>query len=198
MKTSPPVRRLPAALLLAAAAIAMVPAAHAVRDRSKENPITNFPEEAQWSERNVAPPAYPQDRNLAELKLRGSTSNRFFVDIKSLSVGEDEVVRFVLVIETPEKAHNVTFSGLRCETQEWKDYAFANRDRTWRVDEAAQWRLIQERNRNNYQHTLFKDYFCYGGVMSGGPAGDAKVLVRNLKYPLVQDNRVPRKYNQPR
>jgi hypothetical protein len=198
MKTSPPVRRLPAALLLAAAAIAMVPAAHAVRDRSKENPITNFPEEAQWSERNVTPPAYPQDRDLAELKLTGSTRNRFLVDTKSLSVGEDEVVRFVLVIETPEKAHNVTFSGLRCETQEWKDYAFANRDRTWRVDETAEWRLIQERNRNNYQHTLFKDYFCYGGVMSGGPAGDAKVLVRNLKYPLVQDNRVPRKYNQPR
>jgi len=198
MKTSPPVRRLPTALLLAAAAIAMVPAAHAVRDRSKENPITNFPEEAQWSERNATPPAYPQDRDLAELKLTGSTRNRFLVDTKSLSVGEDEVVRFVLVIETPEKAHNVTFSGLRCETQEWKDYAFANRDRTWRVDETAEWRLIQERNRNNYQHTLFKDYFCYGGVMSGGPAGDAKVLVRNLKYPLVQDNRVPRKYNQPR
>jgi hypothetical protein len=34
--------------------------------------------------------------------------------------------------------------------------------------------------------------------MSGGPAGDARMLVRNLKYPLVQDNRVPRKYNQPR
>jgi hypothetical protein len=63
------------------------------------------------------------------------------------------------------------------------------------VDEAAQWRLIRGRNVNNYQYSLFKDYFCYGGVMSGGPAGDAKVLVRNLKYPLVQDNRVPRRYN---
>ena len=146
----------------------------------------------------MAPPAYPQDRNLAELKLTGSTSNRFFVDTKSLSVGEDEVVRFVLVIETPGKAHNVTFSGLRCETQEWKDYAFANRDHTWRVEEVAQWRLIRDRNVNNYQYALFKDYFCYGGVMSGGPAGDAKVLVRNLKYPLVQDTRVPRRYNSTR
>jgi hypothetical protein len=198
MSTTTPVRRLRAAVLLAAAAAALVPVAHAVRDRSEENPITNLPEEAAWVERSVPPPAYPEPRNLAEIWLSGTTSNRFFVDTKSLSVGEDEVVRFVLVIQTPDKAHNVSFAGLRCETQQWKDYAFANRDHSWRLDEAAQWRLIEERNRNNYQHTLFKDYFCYGGVMSGGPAGDARMLVRNLKYPLVQDNRVPRKYNQPR
>jgi hypothetical protein len=184
--------------VLALAAIAAIPAAHAVRDRQKENPITNFPEEGPWRESKVVPPSYPTDRSLVEFKLTGQTVNRFFVDTSSLSVGEDEVVRFVLVIQTPEKAQNVSFAGLRCETQEWKDYAFANRDHTWRVEEAAQWRLIRERNVNNYQYTLFKDYFCYGGVMSGGPAGDAKVLVRNLKYPLVQDNRAPRRYNSTR
>jgi hypothetical protein len=181
--------------LLAAAVIGAVPAAHAVRDRSQENPITNFPEEAPWKESSVVPPAYPADRNLVEFKLSGLTSNRFYVDTSSLSVGQDEVIRFVLVIDTREKARNVSYAGLRCETQEWKDYAFANRDRTWRVDETAQWRPVRERNVNNYQHTLFKDYFCYGGIMSGGPAGDAKTLARNLKYPLVQDNRVPRRYN---
>ena len=181
--------------LLTFAVVAAVPAAHAVRDRSKENPITNFPEEAPWKESAVVPPAFPADRNLTAFQPGGQTANRFYVDTSTLSVGEDDVVRFVLVIDTPEKARNVTFAGMRCETGEWKDYAFANRDRTWRVDEDAKWRPIRERSVNNYQYSLFKDYFCYGGIMSGGPAGDAKVLVRNLKYPLVQDNRVPRRYN---
>jgi hypothetical protein len=185
------------AALLSLAVIGAVPAAHAVRDRQKENPITNFPEEAPWKESTVVPPAYPADRNLVEFKPGGLTSNRFYIDTSSLSVGEDKVVRFVLVVDTPEKARNVSFAGLRCKTQEWKDYAFGNRDHTWRIDDAAQWRPLQERHVNNYQHSLFKDYFCYGGVMSGGPVGDAKVLVRNLKYPLVQDNRVPRRYNSP-
>ena len=188
-----PARRLRAAVLLALALLALAPAAHAVRMRGSEP--NNVPEGPAWRESSVPPPAYPDERNLVEVRVSGQTRNRFLVDARSLSVGEDEVVRFVLVIETPGNAGNVTYSALRCETQEWKDYAFGNRDRSWRVDADAQWRPIVERSRNNHQHTLFKDYFCYGGVMSGGPAGDAKMLVRNLKYPLVQDNRVPRRYN---
>jgi hypothetical protein len=182
-----------AALSLALAVLAAVPAAHAVRQRGGE--LNNVPEEPEWRESAATPPAYPQDGDLVEFRLSGTTGNRFFVDAKSLSVGEDEVVRFVLVIHTPGNASNVSFSAVRCQTQEWKDYAFGTRDQGWRVDEGARWRPIHERNRNNYQHTLFKDYFCYGGVMSGGPAGDARRLVYNLKHPLVQDNRVPRRYN---
>ncbi|HXV07730.1 MAG TPA: hypothetical protein VD791_06850, partial [Burkholderiales bacterium] len=57
-------------------------------------------------------------------------------------------------------------------------------------------RPIQARGFNNYQHTLFKEFFCYGGVASGGPLGSAETIVRNLKHPAPQDNTVPRKFNQ--
>jgi hypothetical protein len=188
--------QLGAAVLLALGALAATTPADAVRKRDQENQGGNFPEKGPWRELQVAPPTYPEDGNLVELKLTGRTANRYYVDATSLSVGTDEVVRFVLVIRTPEDSGNVSYSGLRCESRQWKDYAFAGRDRNWRVDERAKWRPIQARSRNNVQETLFKDYFCYGGVMTGGPAGDAQGLVRNLKHPLVQDNRVPRRYNE--
>jgi hypothetical protein len=187
-------RALPA-LCVALGILLAPPAAHAVRKREQENLPQNVPEKGDWRESTAAPPPYPLDGNLIEFKARGVSTNRFFVDGASLSVGEDRVIRFVLVVETLEKARNVSFAGLRCESKEWKDYAFANADRSWRVEQNASWRPVEDRSRNNHQYTLFRDYFCYGGVMSGGPAGDAKMLVRNLKYPLVQDNRTPRRYN---
>lgn len=190
-----PVRRLGAiALLLAAVVVANT--AQAVRQRENENPPGNVERDGPWREAEIAPPVYPQGRDLVEFRPNGTTANRFYIDATSLTVGADEVVRFVLVIRSAADVDNVSFSGLRCETKEWKDYAFAGRDQTWRVDDKAQWRRIQVRTRNNFQETLFKDYFCFGGAMSGGPVGDAKTLVRNLKYPLVQDNRTPRRYNQ--
>ncbi len=189
----PHLSRMRATLGLAIAMLAALPAAHAVRQRGAE--INNFPDEPEWRESAATPPPYPRDRDLVEFRLSGLTGNRFFVDTSSLTVGEDEVVRFVLVAQAAGNANNVSFSAIRCETQEWKDYAFGTREQTWRVVADAQWRPIQELTRNNYQYTLFKEYFCYGGVMSGGPAGDAKRLVYNLKHPLVPDNRVPRRYN---
>jgi hypothetical protein len=183
------------ALCVALGILLATPAAHAVRKREQENLPQNVPEKGEWRESDSAPPPYPLDSNLVEFKPRGQTTNRFLVDGSSLAVGADRVIRFVLVIETLDKARNVSFAGLRCESKEWKDYAFANPDRSWRVEQNARWRTIEDLTRNNHQYTLFRDYFCYGGVMSGGPAGDAATLVRNLKYPLVQDSRSPRRYN---
>lgn len=197
MKTPSGLRRVRIAFLLGLVAVLAAPAVHAVRQREKEN-LPVAPDEEWRESAAVAPPPYPQDGNLIEFDPGGTTTNRFYVDGSSLTVGEDEVVRFVLVIETMGKTRNVRYAGLRCETREWKTYAFSDAGRGWRVDQGAQWQRVEDKNRNNYQYALAKDYFCFGGVTSGGPLGDAKALVRNLKYPLVQDNRTPRRYNSPR
>jgi hypothetical protein len=33
-------------------------------------------------------------------------------------------------------------------------------DHSWKIDENAQWRRIQELRYNNFQETLYNDYFC--------------------------------------
>jgi hypothetical protein len=176
-------------------ALGMTGPADAVRRRDQD-PIHGAPEELPFREAEIAPPPYPADAGLIEFTTTGRTRNRFYVDGTSLSVGPDEVIRFVLVVRTPSKANNASFSAVRCDTKEWKDYAYARTDNTWAVDEQAKWRPIQAQGVNNYQHTLFSEFFCYGGVNSGGPLGSAKAIVRNLKYPTPADPHSPRKFNQ--
>jgi hypothetical protein len=184
---------------LAAAALflyglSVVGPADAVRRRDKSTEQTNAPPHAPFQESQVAPPPYPLDSDLIEFTLTGRTSNRFYIDGSSLSIGPDEVIRFVLVVRSPAQVSNVSYSGMRCDSREWKDYAFAGRERSWRIDEQARWRPIHQRDLNNYQQTLFKEFFCFGGIMTGGPAGSAKAIVNSLKYPRAQDPHVPRKY----
>lgn len=160
---------------------------------TNEPPLRGAPEKKPFVESDVAPPAYPLDTNLIEFRLRGQTTNRFYIDGSTLQIGPDEVIRFVLVIRTIDDVTNVSFAGLKCNGREWKDYAFARADRTWVRDENAQWRPIQNRVLNDYRGTLNKDYFCEGGVFSATPVGDAKKLVKLLKNPPTLDPRVYRK-----
>jgi len=161
----------------------------------QEGPLPGVPEEKPFVEANVPPPPYPKDSTLAEFYLRGQTTNRFFVDTSSLSVGADRIIRFALVVRTPENVETATFSGLRCATREWKDYAYGRGDRTWSIDATPEWRRIQDVVLNNYRWTLYADFMCVGGVTSVGPAGDSAKLVRLLKYPPARDDRNPTKPN---
>lgn len=163
------------------------------RRGQQEGPLPGIPEEEKFVEQNVQPPPYPEDSKLIEFYLRGLTTNKFYIDGSSLRVDKDKVVRFVLVIRTPEDVRNVSFAGLRCSTREWKNYAFAREDHSWNKDESAEWKRIQDINFNNYQRTLYEDYFCIGSVLSAQPQGDAKKLVSILKNPPTPDPRVPRK-----
>jgi CNP1-like family len=157
----------------------------------QQGPLPGVPEEQLWVEANVSPPPYPKDSDLVEFYLRGYTRNRFFIDVSSLTVGPDRVVRFALVIRVPEGTQNATFSGLRCADRDWKDYAFGRSDRTWSIDQNAEWRQIQGVRLNNYKDTLYTDYMCIGGVSSVKPVGDAAKLVRLLKNPPPKDDRNP-------
>ena len=178
-------------LLFACSHVPSEPARNTPPRGKQEGPLPGVPEETPFVEQNVPPPPYPEDSNLTEFYLRGQTSNRFFIDTSSLTVGTDRVVRFALVIRTPEGTQTTTFSGLRCSEREWKDYAYGRSDQTWSTDSAPQWRRIQDVGFNNYRGTLYNDFLCAGGVGSVNPAGDAKKLVRLLKYPPPKDDRNP-------
>jgi hypothetical protein len=143
------------------------------------------------SEQQIPPPAYPRDSDLIEFKLRNPTTNRFYVDARSVSVAKDRIVRLTVVIRTPTNETNVRFAGVNCDERQWKDYAFAGNDHQWAVDETAQWRPIQDLRYNNYQYTLYEDFLCIGGVLSSHPAGEADKLVRLLRDPPKPDARVP-------
>jgi len=112
-----------------------------------------------WHEELATLPPYPKRGSLIEFDAGPATDFRFFVDSASLSVGDDGVVRYVLVARSPQGAENVSFEGLRCSNGEYKIYATGLGDRSWVRNRDAHWRSLAQRA-GMWRWVLAKDYFC--------------------------------------
>ena len=118
-----------------------------------------------WREAEVLFPALPAAENMWSFFVSAAASNRFLVDPASLSVGGDGVVRYVLLVETPGGARNMTYEGMRCATREKRIYASARRDGSWSSSRNEAGEKIRDIAPNRQHAALFLDYFCPGGVI---------------------------------
>lgn len=123
-----------------------------------------FEQDKPWVEVAAQLPPYPKAENLIPFDVSSATSNRFFVDAASISVGEDLVVRYTVVIEAAGGARNVSYEGLRCESGERRLYAYGHADGSWSKARNAGWEPIKFRSLLSYQKALFEDHFCRDGI----------------------------------
>ena len=142
-----------------------------------------FQDEKAWQEANVQLPPAPQEANLVEYFVSPLTTAKSFVDLNSLSIGSDKVVRFTLITKTSGGAVNTSYEGIRCESYEKKIYAFGRPDGSWTPARGAQWKQISDYGSNRQEAALYKDYFCENAIL----AGDLKTIVSRfrLKRPLT-------------
>lgn len=117
-------------------------------------------EKKPWQELQIMIPAYPKPENLLKFDAGASTANTFFVDAASVSVGDDGVVRYTLMVKGGGGATNVSFEGIRCDTRELRVYAFGRSTGEWTRARDSQWRRIEAREINNHHLTLHREYFC--------------------------------------
>lgn len=113
-----------------------------------------------WKEIQAQIPPYPREENLARVPSGSATSHQFFVDTASISVGEDGVTRYTVVVKTGGGAINALFEGMRCETRELKLYAMGRSDGSWVRARDTSWRRVVLRDLTPHHHTLYNDYFC--------------------------------------
>jgi hypothetical protein len=148
---------------LVAAAVAAIAATAAAQShlQPKDNP--GFEPEKPWQElREVESPAFPRQENLREYYVGPATTNNYFIDASTLSVGSDGIVRYVLVVRTAGGATNVSFEGINCKDLTWKHYATGRSDGTWVKSRAVrvEWRPIENKPVNRHHAALSRDYFC--------------------------------------
>ncbi len=136
-----------------------------------------FEQDKPWAEMAAQLPAYPKADNLIPFNVSSATRNRYFVDAESISVGEDKVVRYTVVVEAAGGAKNVSFEGLRCETGERRLYAYGHPDGSWSKARNAGWEPIRFRSLLSYHKALFEDHFCPNGIN----VRDAEAAVRSLR-----------------
>lgn len=134
-------------------------------------------ESKQWQEIEVQLPAAPKQETLLPFYVSAATDNRFFVDGATLSVGSDGVVRYVLLVLTPQGVRNVTFEGMRCQTRERRIYASGRLDGSWSKARKNEWVRIQDAYANRHHAALFLEYFCPVGniVQNATEARDALI-----------------------
>ncbi|WP_034300895.1 CNP1-like family protein [Herbaspirillum sp. RV1423] len=134
-------------------------------------------EEKPWQEIAVQLPPAPQQENLVDFYVSPVATSTSYIDLKSLSVGSDNVVRYTLVTKTNGGAVNISYEGIRCETYEKKIYAFGHPDGKWSRSRQDKWRRINDAGSNRQDAALYKSYFCQNGILSG----DAKKIIARLR-----------------
>ncbi len=136
-----------------------------------------FEADKPWVEVVAQLPAPPKAENLVEFTVSSIASHRYYVDTASISVGQDKVVRYTVVVDAAGGARNVSFEGIRCETRERRLYAYGQPDGSWSKARNAGWENLKRRSLLSYHKPLFEEFFCPDGL-SVRTAADA---VRNLK-----------------
>lgn len=132
--------------------------------RAAGSGIEYVPEETvEWKELEVTLPAAPKSGNLREFYVSAVATNHYFIDSSSLAVGNDGIVRYVLVVRTEGGAENVSFEGIRCAEHTWKLYATGSTDGQWRTARISEWRPIENKPVNRYHAALSKELFCPDG-----------------------------------
>jgi len=122
----------------------------------------NYTEAPAWKESDNTLPAYPDEDTLLKLPIEHTQAFEYFIDPASISVGDDDVVRYLILLRSRTGSKNVFFEGIRCETQEYKSYAFATGQQLHRL-QSARWRLASTSGSQRYRHELMKYFLCDSG-----------------------------------
>jgi hypothetical protein len=127
-------------------------------------------------------PSPPELANLRPFFVSVESTNSYYIDQSTLALGDDEIVRYVLVIETAGGVRNVSYEGIRCQKRAWKLYAIGRPDGSWVKPSVSDWRAIN--NTPTYRHhaALTRDFFCTnGGVIRS--TEEAKKALGRGKHP---------------
>lgn len=130
-----------------------------------------------WQEIAVQLPAMPNRATLVSVYVSPIATQTFSIAPETVSVGSDDVVRYVLVARSASGAENISYEGIRCASQEHKSYAFGHADGSWTRARRTDWMMNDGSGANRQHAALAESYFCDGGMV----AGQAADIVRRLK-----------------
>nr|WP_314900396.1 CNP1-like family protein [uncultured Deefgea sp.] len=90
-------------------------------------------------------------------------SNSYKIALDSLSLGKDQVVRYVVAVSPKSGGNqNIIFEGIDCKTNQYRTYGWGNSKQEWTKNSKVTWKLIQKNQHNAWQASL-ADSFCRVG-----------------------------------
>jgi hypothetical protein len=141
-----------------------------------------------WQEIAVQLPAAPKAENLIPFTVNANSPYIFAIDAKSLTVGDDFVVRYTMVAKSAAGGENISYEGIRCKVKEKKLYAFGRKDGTWSRSRRDQWKPFSQHAGTPHQATLAQDFFC----IAEGVSDTAEGILRKMRTRTVTNNQFNR------
>jgi hypothetical protein len=168
-------RALSAGLLMAVSAPAI-----AIDDEPTGWTPQTFKEPEPWQEQDSALPAYPREDNLIEVPVSsGGRPYTIHVDPASVTMTDDRVARYTVVIISSSGVWNVAHEGLHCGEREYRRYAYGVGGR-WHSLEASGWLPVSGTGMNRYRRVFYDKYMCNPDE----PYLKAREIVEMFRYPI--------------
>lgn len=146
--------------------------------------------EAAWQESEAELPPFPRASDL--LPLQGDTGDseyNYFIDVNSVTLTSDEILRYTVVIQAPSGASNIFHEGLRCATKEVKSFAFGTKDGRFALMANPEWVYAFTRGPLGYRTSLLELYMC---DENGWSVDSDTVLERLVKHDPRRARLVPK------
>ena len=146
-----------------------------------------------WKEETTNLPSSTGDQHFSVVEVTGMGDSIFKVDLSSVRLGDDGVVRLTLAVLSSQGQANIFFEGFRCETSEYKSYAMRTGfNSPWVTFRSSKWRPVRLHRRNNYRADLVRYYICPALNNSGREDDIVSILrkgkIRKLDRRAIQQN----------
>lgn len=138
----------------------------------------NNPDNLDWVEQTVPPPPRFSTERLMPLDMPPYVSVSVGIDPQTLNVGDDGVVRYVVVIRNSTGTINAAYEGIRCFMRDVKTYARWTSQGTWDLISKPEWRALNENMPS--RHAIA---FARQGACDGTAANSVAAIQKAMKQP---------------
>ncbi len=125
------------------------------------------PEEAEtlWQEEQLPIPPFPRAQDLLPVRAdAGDPEYNYYIDVNSVSLSADRVLRYTVIIQSPRGASNIIYEGIRCATKEIKTLAYGTRGGRFQRMPDPRWTHVYTQGPLEgplgYRTTLVERYVC--------------------------------------
>ncbi|NNG14303.1 MAG: hypothetical protein HKM22_04015 [Gammaproteobacteria bacterium] len=146
----------------------------------------DYIEGPKWKEATVTIPSFPVRDDVIKIEVDSvDMPFSFYVDPRSLSIGDDGVSRYTIIIESHSGASNVMYEGIRCDTNEYRTYAYGTHDGKFSKALSESWNKISSSGAMAHRYNLKRYYLCSA---IDRPFSVSETLQR-IRYPEEFSNR---------
>jgi hypothetical protein len=114
-----------------------------------------------WKESELVLPQATSNESFSVVAVSDMDDSLFKVDLSSLRIGNDGVVRLAFAVISSKGQPNILYEGYRCDNAEYKSYAMRiGYHSEWTEFRNPKWRPVHRQRRNNYRADLVEHYIC--------------------------------------